>query len=52
MAPATSTLATLLYQLARYPEWQERLRAQALAGDARPDYAALQGMQELNWVMH
>ncbi|MCC6706909.1 MAG: cytochrome P450 [Gammaproteobacteria bacterium] len=49
---ATSTLATLLYQLARYPEWQERLRAQALAGDARPDYAALQGMQELNWVMH
>lgn len=27
----TSTLSTLIYALARYPEWQERIRAQARA---------------------
>ena len=48
----TSTLTTMMYQLARHPEWQERLRAKALAlGKARLEHDDLDQMEELSWVM-
>jgi cytochrome P450 len=48
----TSTLTTMMYQLARHPEWQERLRSKALAlGKARLEHDDLDQMEELSWVM-
>jgi cytochrome P450 len=48
----TSTLTTMMYQLARHPEWQERLRAKAMAlGKARLEHDDLDQLDELSWVM-
>jgi cytochrome P450 len=48
----TSTLTTMMYQLARHPEWQERLRAKALAlGKAELEHDDLDQLDELTWVM-
>jgi cytochrome P450 len=48
----TSTLTTMMYQLARHPEWQERLRAKAMAlGKAQLEHDDLDQLDELTWVM-
>ncbi|HQC95515.1 MAG TPA: cytochrome P450 [Aquabacterium sp.] len=48
----TSTLTTLLYCLARHPDWQDRLRADALAlPDAQLQHADLAGCQRTEWAM-
>ena len=48
----TSALTTMVYCLARQPEWQDRLRqdAQALP-DAHLQYAQLAGCERTEWVM-
>jgi cytochrome P450 len=48
----TSTLTTMVYCLARHPDWQDRLRADALAlPDAHLGYADLAGREQTEWVM-
>ncbi len=48
----TSTLTTLFYCLARHPEWQERLRADAMAmPNAELGYADLAGCTRTEWAM-
>ena len=48
----TSTLTTMFYCLARHPEWQERLRQDALAlPSAQLQYAELAGNERTEWVM-
>jgi cytochrome P450 len=48
----TSTLTTMMYLLARHPEWQERLRAKAAAlGNAQLEYDDLDRLEELSWTM-
>jgi cytochrome P450 len=48
----TSTLTTMMYLLARHPEWQERLRAEAVSlGRAQLEYDDLDQLEELSWVM-
>ena len=48
----TSSLTTMLYSLARHPEWQERLRAQAQAlPAARLSFGDLAGCEQTEWVM-
>ena len=48
----TSTLTTMFYCLARHPEWQERLREDALAlPAAQLQYAELAGCERTEWVM-
>jgi cytochrome P450 len=48
----TSTLTTMMYLLARHPEWQERLRAKATAlGKPQLEYEDLDQLEELSWVM-
>jgi cytochrome P450 len=48
----TSTLTTMVYCLARQPDWQDRLRADALAlPDAHLGYADLAGREQTEWVM-
>jgi cytochrome P450 len=48
----TSSLTTMLYCLARHPEWQERLRAQAQAlPAARLSFGDLAGCDQTEWVM-
>jgi cytochrome P450 len=48
----TSTLTTMMYLLARHPEWQERLRAAATAlGKAQLEYDDLDQLEELTWTM-
>lgn len=48
----TSTLTSLLYCLARHPDWQERLRADALAlPTAYLQHADLAGCQHTEWAM-
>jgi cytochrome P450 len=48
----SSTLTTMMYLLARHPEWQERLRAKAIAlGKAQLEHDDLDGLEELSWVM-
>ena len=45
----TSTLTTMMYLLARHPEWQERLRAKSTAlGKARLEYDDLDQFEELS----
>lgn len=48
----TSTLVTMMYWLAKHPEWQERLRTKAVSMN-KPllDYDDLEQLEELNWVM-
>jgi cytochrome P450 len=48
----TSTLTTMMYLLARHPEWQERLRAKAIAlGRIQLQYDDLDRLEELSWAM-
>ena len=48
----TSTLTTVLYCLARHPEWQERLRADAMAfPNAELGYADLAACTRTEWAM-
>lgn len=56
MAAATETSAAaataVLHRLALHPEWQDRVRAEAVAVGDRPlDLAALEGMQSLGLVI-
>jgi len=49
---STSTLTSMAYFLARYPEWQERCRAESLALDKPAiDYADLERLGALDLVM-
>ncbi len=48
----TSTLTTMVYCLARQPDWQDRLRQDALAlPDPHLGYADLAGREQTEWVM-
>ncbi len=48
----TSTLTTMMYLLARHPQWQERLRDHARAlGKEQLEYDDLDNVEELGWVM-
>ena len=48
----TSTLTTMFYCLARHPEWQDRLRADAQAlPTTQLGYADLAGCERTEWVM-
>jgi cytochrome P450 len=48
----TSTLSSLTYELARHPEWQERVRAESLAlGDEQPGFDAVDGLESLTCAM-
>jgi cytochrome P450 len=48
----SSTLTTMIYLLARHPQWQERLRAAALAvGKTQLEHDDLDQLDELNWTM-
>src|ERR1700761_6489840 len=48
----TSTLATMMYLLAKHPEWQERLRDKAIAvGRRQLEFDDLDQVEELSWVM-
>jgi cytochrome P450 len=48
----TSTLTTMMYLLARHPEWQERLRAQSMAlGKTQLEHDDLDRLDELGWTM-
>jgi cytochrome P450 len=48
----TSTLTTMMYLLARHPEWQERLRTNAIAlGKRQLEYDDLDRLDDLTWVM-
>lgn len=49
---STTTLTTMAYYLARYPEWQERCRAESLALDRDViEYADLERLESLDLVM-
>ncbi len=49
---STSTLTTMTYLLAKHPEWQERLRKNALAYDSDElRYEDLEAQEELTWVI-
>lgn len=49
----TSTLCSMTYELARHPEWQERLRAESRALDcAHPTFDALAELPNLTNAMH
>jgi len=48
----TSTLTSLTWELARHPQWQERLRAESRALDDRqPGFDALDRLEGLTWCM-
>jgi len=48
----TSALTTMVYCLARHPEWQDRLRSEAQARpQAHLGFDALAGCQSTEWVM-
>jgi len=48
----TSTLTSMTYELAKHPEWQDRVRAESLAlGKPHLDFDDLDGLQSLTWVM-
>jgi cytochrome P450 len=49
----TSTLSSLTYELARNPDWQERVREESRAlGEAQPGYDAVDGLEALTRAMH
>ena len=49
---STSTLTTMAYYLARYPEWQERCRAESRAlGTAQVSYGDLDRLTSLDLVL-
>lgn len=46
-----AAMTSMAYLLAKHPEWQERLRAEAeAAGDAPLDVAAMKNMKEHEWA--
>src|ERR1700743_512740 len=46
----TSTLATMMYLLAKHPEWQDRLRIKAIAvGRRQLEFDDLDQVEELSW---
>lgn len=48
----TSTLSSLTYELARHPEWQERVRAESLAqGSEQPGFDLVDGLESLTRAM-
>lgn len=47
----TSTLTSMTYELARHPEWQERVRAEAFGGQEHLDFDGVEGATALGWVM-
>jgi cytochrome P450 len=48
----TSTLCSLTYELARHPEWQERVRQESLAlGKETIDFDDIEKLEALTWVM-
>ena len=48
----TSTLTSMTYELAKHPEWQERVRAESLAlGKPQVDFDDLERLPSLTWVM-
>jgi cytochrome P450 len=48
----TSTLTSMVYLLARYSAWQERLREEAMALGAEPvSYDKLSAMTQMDWVI-
>jgi cytochrome P450 len=48
----TSTLSSMIYELARHPEWQERVREQAVALDKPAlDFEDVERAEVLTWVM-
>jgi cytochrome P450 len=48
----TSTLTTMMYLLARDPQWQERLRDKAIAlGRRQLEFDDLDQLEELTWAM-
>jgi len=48
----TSTLTSMTYALARYPEWQQRLREEAASlGVEHLDYDDLERLEQADWVM-
>jgi cytochrome P450 len=48
----TSTLTTMMYLLARTPEWQERLRDHARAlGKSQLEHDDLEQLDEMHWAM-
>ncbi len=49
---STSTLNTMIFNLARYPEWQDRLREDAVAiGKPMLEYDDLKQTERTTWVM-
>jgi cytochrome P450 len=48
----TSTLTSMTYELAKHPEWQERVRAESRAlGSAELGFDDLDRLEALTWVM-
>jgi cytochrome P450 len=48
----TSTLTSLLYELARHPEWQERIREESFAiGSEAPGFDDMERLDSLTWAM-
>jgi cytochrome P450 len=48
----TSTLTSMTYELARNPEWQERLREESRAlGKSAPDFEDLDRLTAMTWTM-
>jgi len=48
----TSTLTSMTYELARHPEWQDRLREESLAlGKEHVDFDDLETLTGLGWAM-
>lgn len=48
----TSALTTIVYALARHPEWQDRLRAlSASIGKPAPDFDDLPSLEAFDWVL-
>ena len=48
---STSTLCTAIYYLAKYPEWQERLRKQSMALADKLSLDELEQLEEHTWVI-
>jgi cytochrome P450 len=49
---STITTSAVAYYLGKYPEWQDKVRAESLAlGDEPPDMAALDGLGSLDLVI-
>jgi cytochrome P450 len=47
----SAAMTSMAYLLAKHPEWQDRLRAEAKAvGAASPDVSAMKSMKEHEWV--